>query len=73
MPSLFVDIKITAEEYLKSYQAANAVVTTHSRCGRSVQFPANILQPYVSHSGIQGSFQIEFDQSGKFKAVKKIA
>jgi Protein of unknown function (DUF2835) len=72
MHSIIVDITITADEYLKRYQQPNAVVLCHSRDGRSVRFPAGLLQPYVSHSGIRGSFSIAFDNAGKFKTIKKV-
>ncbi|MEE8060021.1 MAG: DUF2835 domain-containing protein [Pseudomonadales bacterium] len=72
MRSVIVDLSITADEYLKRYQQLAAVVFTHGRDGRSIRFPANILQPYVTHSGIQGSFQIQFDRDGKFSGIEKV-
>lgn len=69
---LIVDVTITATEYLKTYQAPGAVVSTRSSDGRRVRFPANILQPFVTHSGIAGRFAIEFDQWAKFKSITKL-
>ncbi len=69
MYRIIVDLTITADEYIKRYQTVGAVVHTRSRDGRKVQFPAGILQPYVTHSGIQGTFQIEFDNLGKFQKI----
>lgn len=73
MQSLIVDITINAEQYLTQYRVPSAVVVTRARCGRRVKFPANILQPFVSHSGISGSFQITFDNSGKFAGISRLA
>jgi len=70
--NLIVDITISAAEYLKHYQVPNAQVSTHSRDGRSVTFPANILQPFVLHEGVRGSFQITVDSQGKFKAIVRL-
>ncbi|MEH6556528.1 MAG: DUF2835 domain-containing protein [Oceanicoccus sp.] len=69
---LIVDVTITATEYLKNYQVPGAVVSTQSCDGRRVRFPANILQPFVTHNGIDGRFAIEFDQQAKFKSIIKL-
>lgn len=69
---VIVDIFISADEYLKQYQTASAIVSTRSRDGRTVRFPANILQPFVLHHGIDGSFKIEFDDVGKFKSIEQV-
>ena len=72
MQSLVIDITITADEYIKRYQFPGAVVVTRSRDGRSVRFPANILQPYVTHSGISGTYRISFDAAGKFSRIEEV-
>ncbi len=72
MRTVIVDIFISADEFVKQYQFSGAVVATYSRDGRSVQFPANILQRFISHTGIDGSFRIQFDDSGKFIQIEKI-
>lgn len=72
MHSIIVDIRITADEYLKQYKLPNAVVVTQSRCGRRVKFPANILQKFVSYSGIDGSFRIQFSADGKMQSVEQL-
>lgn len=72
MPSLTVDISISYDEYIKQYQFPGVVVSTYARSGQSVQFPANILQPFIDHRGISGTFQIEFDDNGKFSAINRV-
>jgi hypothetical protein len=72
MRTVLIDIFISADEYIKQYQFSGAVVSTRSRDGRSVQFPANILQRFISHTGINGSFRIQFDDSGKFIQIEKL-
>jgi hypothetical protein len=69
---VIIDIVIPADEFLKQYQTASAVVSTRSRDGRTVTFPANILQPFVLHDGIKGSFKITFDNVGKFKSIERL-
>ncbi|WP_339339123.1 DUF2835 domain-containing protein [uncultured Oceanicoccus sp.] len=72
MRKVTVDISISADEYVKQYQFSNAVVSTYCRDGRSVRFPANILQRFITHAGVKGSFSIEFDSSGKFTQIHKL-
>lgn len=67
-----VDLRIAAEEWLRLYRGEAYQVSARSRDGRQVRFPARILQPFVSHDGVSGSFVITFDGSGKFMNIKKI-
>lgn len=69
---VIINISISSEEYLKYYKVPSASVSTQSYDGRSVKFPANILQPFVTHSGIQGVFAIEFSESGKFLSIERL-
>ena len=73
MQSVIVDIVVTADEFVKQYRHPGAIIITRSRDGRNVRFPANILQRFVTHVGISGTFSIRFDQQGKFKAVEKLS
>jgi len=70
---LVVDLSISAEEYTKLYAGLAQHVSARCRDGRRVRFPANILQPFVSRSGISGSFLIQFDEHNKFKGIKKLS
>lgn len=72
MNTILIDLNISSEQYLKWYRGSTNVVTTRALDGRRVRFPANILQAYVSHSGIQGRFAIYFDQQGKFVKIDKV-
>ena len=53
-------------------QGAVRDVVAHSVDGRRIRFPAMILRPYVTHSGVQGCFQICFDEANRFKTIEKI-
>lgn len=72
MQAIYIDISISADEWLKIYRGTARVVNTRSRDGRTIQFPANILQQYVTHTGVYGSFVIYFDDSGKFQSIAKL-
>lgn len=72
MQQIVVDLNISREEWLKIYRGETNLVYARSRDGRSIQFPANILNPYTSHSGVQGSFIIYFDERGKFHSLVRM-
>ena len=67
-----VSLNISADEYLKLYQGTARSVYTHTIEGRSIRFPANILQPFVTHNGIRGTFAIQFDRNHRFIGIKPL-
>jgi hypothetical protein len=72
MPTIIVDLSIPRDEWLKIYRGVTKIVYARSRDGRSIQFPCNILSNYTTHSGVHGSFAIEFDAQGKFQHIHPI-
>lgn len=72
MPSLIVDIRLPREEYLKCYQSYIRQVRAVARTGESVRFPINVLQPYLTHTGVQGSFRLSFSEENKFVGIELI-
>ncbi|WP_027709460.1 DUF2835 domain-containing protein [Zooshikella ganghwensis] len=73
MPSVTVALSISTEEFLRYYKGSAKQVIAHTVDGRSVSFPANILQRFLTHEGIHGQFVIEFDNAGHFKSIKDIS
>ena len=71
--NIIVDLYISADEYLKIYQGSAKFIKATAIDGRSVRFPANIMQKFVLHDGLRGRFEIEFDREHKFKQVKRLA
>ena len=72
MQRIVIDLRINREEWLRLYKGEANRVYARSRDGRSIQFPANILSPYMTHSGVIGSFAIYFDDAGKFQSIQKL-
>jgi hypothetical protein len=72
VPALDFDLQISADEYLKRYRAAGAVVIVRALDGRRLQFPAGALQRFVSHSGVSGRFRITFDNGGKLVGLERL-
>lgn len=67
------NLKLSAEQYRSYYQGNINAVQVTSIDGRHIRFPAAVLRPYLTHSGISGQFCIEFDENHRFKAIKKLA
>lgn len=72
MKKLTIDIKITADRYEALYSGKVTNVKATSREGVTVQFPGRILNKFITHKGIDGTFVIEFDDDHKFKAITQI-
>ena len=71
MPKLVIDLWITPEEYQRSYLGVRTVIAT-ARDGRRVQFPVDILRPYVTHEGVIGTFLLRVDQSYKLIEMERL-
>ena len=73
MGVLIVDIRLPRDEYLKVYQSYVRQVRAVARSGESVRFPINVLQPFLTHTGIEGSFRLSFDSDHKFVGIELIS
>lgn len=72
MSALVVNLVIEAEEYQRMYTGTARHVSCRSVDGRRVQFPANILRPFVTRTGIQGRFLIRFNDENRFESIEKL-
>jgi hypothetical protein len=72
MAKFQINLRITAEEYLKSYSGSIKDVVAMSTDGRNVRFPAKILRPYVTRQGINGVFSIYVTSDNRFERIEKI-
>lgn len=72
MSVIQVDLRISAEEYQQLYAGAVRDVLAYAHDGRRVRFPARILQPFVTHSGIEGRFLIHFSADNKFQKIERL-
>lgn len=73
MSFVIFDLNVSPAEYQKWYGGAARNVQVTARDGRRVQFPARILQPFVTHSGVRGTFAIYFDDENRYKEIKQLA
>jgi hypothetical protein len=72
MSFVIFDLNVSPEQYQKWYGGAARAVQVTARDGRRIQFPAKILQPFVTHSGIRGTFAIYFDADNKYQDIKRL-
>lgn len=65
-------LNISPQQYLSYYQGAAKFVHVTSEDGRSLKFPASRLQKFVTHSGVEGRFEIEFDANHKLVSLERL-
>jgi hypothetical protein len=65
-------LTISAHEYLHYYRGSiNKVIATCTD-GKTVQFPAGLLTPFVTTAGIRGRFVLTCDDDGKGAELNRI-
>lgn len=72
MQDIVFSLAIAPEAYLQYYRGTAKAVRVISEDGRSLQFPAEALQPFIQKSGIHGRFRLIFDKNHKFLKLEKI-
>lgn len=65
-------LRISPDVYLAYYQGVASAVAVKSFDGRNIQFPAKILQQFVTREGVNGTFEMDFDANNKFVAIRRI-
>ena len=68
-----VSIYLTVDQVHAYYAGAVKNVAAKTVDGRVIHFPANILRSVVDKNGVNGMFDIEFDQNHKFVAIHRVA
>lgn len=66
-------LNLSSDQYEAYYRGSVKFVQAYSVEGRSIRFPANILRPYLGHTGVQGLFEISFDDQNRFVSLKRIS
>jgi hypothetical protein len=72
MPSLVLDIALSAERLQAIYRGNANRIMAQSRDGRRVSLPAHHLRPYLTHAGIYGSFVLEFSNTGELLSLRPL-
>jgi len=66
-------LSLSAENYRQYYRGQVNAVQVQSLDGQNLRFPAAILRPYLSHAGVSGLFELEFDDNQKFVSLQRLA
>ena len=72
MPRMFFNLNIPASEYQSFYNGIYKVILARAENRQRLQFPANELRKFVSHTGVQGRFEITFSADHKLLELKKV-
>jgi hypothetical protein len=64
-------LDISAAQYLDYYRGAVLHVVARSATGQTVQFPASLLQRFVTTEGIHGRFVLTCDQNHKCTGLER--
>ena len=65
-------LAISAEKYLAYYRGIARDIDARSDDDRNVRFPASAVQSFLTHEGIFGHFEIQFDENNKLIGVKRV-
>ena len=72
MQKMRFSLKLTSEQYQAYYKGAAKFVHVQADDGRSLKFPASELQKFVTHSGIEGHFEIVFNEQNKLVSLNRV-
>ena len=73
MAKLVLNVALPAIKYEAMYSGAAKKLVATSLDGRKVQLPLNAFQRFVTHQGIYGFFEVEFDEKNKLVGVTKVS
>ena len=71
MPRYEFHLHIPPEKYLDYYRGKVRQVVARSTTGHNVQFPASLLQRYVTTEGIRGKFILTCDDNHKCVSLER--
>jgi hypothetical protein len=66
-------LRITSEQYLDYYRGTAKSVVVRAVSGQTVQFPASLLQRFVSPDGIHGDFVLVCDDNHKCIGLQRVS
>jgi hypothetical protein len=69
MPQATFDIALSTEQVLLFYKAKKSRVQVVAKDGRTLNLPWELFKPYITPTGIRGTFTIFFDVGGKYERL----
>ena len=64
-------LSISRADYERLYRGQVSTVVARDRHGQTLQFPALSLRPFLSHSGVQGTFIISVDGNNRLLDIRR--
>lgn len=68
-----VTLSISRAEFERLYRGQAKTVVARDQQGKTLQFPALSLRPFLSHTGIQGTFIIWVDNNNRLLDIQRQA
>jgi hypothetical protein len=65
-------LRITANQYLDYYRGTAKHVVVRCTTGQNVQFPASLLQQFVTPEGIRGDFALTCDDQHRNPNLERL-
>lgn len=65
-------LRIPASRFLDYYRGEVRQVVARSTTGQNVQFPASLLQKFVTPNGVEGRFALLVDENNKCVGLERI-
>jgi hypothetical protein len=65
-------LRITAAQYLDYYRGTARSVVVRCSTGQNVQFPASLLQQFVTTDGISGTFALTCDDQLRNSRLERL-
>lgn len=69
---LIFKLNLSKKQFLNYYKGIVRKIVVRSFNGKTVKFPAGILQKFISDNGINGIFKIIFDSNNKFIGIEEV-
>jgi hypothetical protein len=64
-------LSISSAEYERLYRGQASTVLARDTQGRTLQFPAVSLRPFLGHNGVHGTFVIRVDGNNRLLAIQR--
>jgi hypothetical protein len=72
METVYFRLGLTAEQMRSHYEGVARQVVVRASDGRRVQFPAQWLRRFVTLDGVNGRFEMRFDDDRKLIDLRRV-
>ena len=64
-----VELAISKQELLKYYRGAASQISAVATDGQTILFPVTAIQPFITHEGVFGRFQLQVNSQGRLLKI----